>query len=44
MLTHYSQIRKNGKVYNLGYFNCPAAASFAYQIAADKLHKEFARI
>jgi hypothetical protein len=25
----------------LGYFKCPAAASFAYQIAADKMHGEF---
>jgi len=41
---YYAQIRKNGKVFNLGYFNCPAATSIAYQIAADKLHGEFARI
>ena len=27
----------------LGQFDCPAAASFAYQIAADKAHKQFSR-
>jgi hypothetical protein len=36
-------IKINKKNMFLGYFNCPAAASFAYQIASDKLHKEFGR-
>jgi len=35
---------KDGKCYNLGRFDCPAAAQFAYAIAADKLHGEFARV
>lgn len=28
----------------LGLFDCPAAASFAYQVAADTHHGEFARV
>jgi len=38
-----AKIRSNGKDIHLGYFDCPAAASFAYQISADKHHGEFAR-
>ena len=34
----------NRRQKSLGIFNCPAAASFAYQIAADKHFKEFARL
>jgi hypothetical protein len=42
---HYrATITVDYKKYRLGSFDCPAAASFAYQIAADKLHKEFARV
>lgn len=33
----------NRKKIHLGYFDCPAAASFAYQIFADLHFKEFAR-
>jgi hypothetical protein len=36
-------ISVNKKSIHLGLFNCPAAASFAYQIAADKYHGSFAR-
>lgn len=35
------QVNKNYKY--LGRFDCPAAAHFVYQIAADKYHGEFAR-
>jgi hypothetical protein len=38
------KIMIDGKRYTIGTFDCPAAASFAYQIAADKIHKEFARV
>lgn len=38
-----SEIRVNGPLVYLGLFDCPAAASFAYQIAADNHHGEFAR-
>lgn len=38
-----AQIRKNGRTQYLGQFDCPAAASFAYQIAADKLFGAHAR-
>lgn len=41
--TFRAEIAIDGKRKSLGYFDCPAAASFAYQIAADKLHGEFAR-
>jgi hypothetical protein len=34
----------NGRDIYLGLFDCPAAASFAYQIAADQHFGEFARI
>lgn len=33
----------NGETHYLGRFSCPAAAHFAYAIAADKMHGEFAR-
>jgi hypothetical protein len=33
----------NKKRVVIGRFDCPAAASFAYQIAANKYHGEFAR-
>jgi hypothetical protein len=35
------QVYRNKK--NLGYFDCPAAAHFAYIVAADKAFGEFAR-
>jgi len=38
-----AQIHANGNSKRLGCFDCPAAASFAYQIAADKHHGAFAR-
>ena len=39
----HATIRARGIKMSLGYFNCRAAASFAYQVAADKLHGKFAR-
>jgi hypothetical protein len=39
-----AQLILNTKNIFLGYFNCPAAAHFAYQIAADVHHGEFARV
>lgn len=39
----YSQIHVNGHGTTLGTFDCPAAAYFAYLIAADKAFGEFAR-
>jgi hypothetical protein len=38
-----ANIKVNGKHIHLGVFECPAVASFAYQIAADKYHGKFAR-
>jgi hypothetical protein len=38
-----AQIRSKGRNTHLGYFSCPAAAHFAYIIAADIAHGEFAR-
>jgi hypothetical protein len=38
-----SAIRHDGKTIYLGSFLCPAAAHFAYVVAAHKLHGEFAR-
>jgi hypothetical protein len=38
-----AQIQVSKKNLWLGNFDCPAAASFAYQIAADKAFGEFAR-
>lgn len=38
-----ARIRSNGKQATIGYFDCPAAAHFAYQVAADKLFGEYAR-
>ncbi len=38
-----SKITKNYKQIHLGWFKCPAAAHFAYIVAADKLHGEYAR-
>jgi hypothetical protein len=38
-----ADIKVNQKKIFLGLFECPAVASFAYQIAADKYHGEFAR-
>ncbi len=40
----YARISVNWKNVHLGTFNCPAAASFAYQIAADNHFGKFARI
>jgi hypothetical protein len=38
-----ADIKVNQKQIWLGNFDCSAAASFAYQIAADKYHGKFAR-
>jgi hypothetical protein len=38
-----ASINANHKTHNLGNFDCPAAAHFAYIIAADKAFGEFAR-
>lgn len=38
-----SYIKVSRKYIHLGYFDCPAAASFAYQIAADIHFGDFAR-
>jgi hypothetical protein len=38
-----AQIQHNNKSHSLGGYDCPAAASFAYQIAADKLFGAHAR-
>jgi hypothetical protein len=38
-----ADIMVNQKQIALGLFECPAVASFAYQIAADNYHGEFAR-
>lgn len=40
---YLAEITYDGKTRYLGYYDCPAAASFAYQIAADKHHGEYAR-
>ena len=40
----YSNIQINGKQKYLGSFKCPAAAYFAYIIAADNAFGEFARV
>ncbi|WP_444461612.1 HNH endonuclease [Rhodobacter capsulatus] len=37
-----AKICANGKTHYLGRFDCKAAAHFAYLVAADKLHGEFA--
>jgi hypothetical protein len=39
-----SRIRVDSKRINLGIFDCPAAASFAYQVASNIHHGEFGRI
>lgn len=38
-----AQISPNRRNVHLGLFDCPAAASFAYQIASDKHFGEYAR-
>lgn len=38
-----ARIRKDGRQRSLGYYACPAAAHFAYVVAADNLFGEFAR-
>ena len=38
-----AQVQAEGIKTRLGYFDCPAAAHFAYVVAADKLHGAFAR-
>lgn len=38
-----ARITHNKSLMSLGRFDCPAAAFFAYCIAADKFHGEFAR-
>lgn len=37
-----AKIKRNYKLYNLGYFNTPEEAHEAYCKAADELHKDFA--
>lgn len=37
------QVKTNGLNKHLGYFNCPTAAMFAVEKAAQELHGEFAR-
>ena len=39
----HSRIMLDKKHISLGLYDCPAAASFAYQIASDKYHGEFGR-
>lgn len=39
-----ARIKINKKFIHLGTFSCPAAAHFAYQIAADKHFGEFANV
>jgi hypothetical protein len=39
-----AQIYANNQRKQLGRFDCPAAASLAYQVAASKYHGEFSRI
>lgn len=38
-----ASIKHNGKYKHLGLYDCPAAASFAYQIAADRLFGAYSR-
>jgi hypothetical protein len=38
-----ADIMKNGKSKTIGYYDCRAAASFSYQIEADKLFGSYAR-
>jgi hypothetical protein len=38
----WSSITSNGQTTHLGSFDCPAAASFAYQIASEIHHQRFA--
>jgi len=40
----YGRITLNGRGYHLGSYDCPAAAHFAYQIAANKMFGEYSRI
>ena len=40
----YGRITLNGRAHHLGVYDCPAAAHFSYQIAADKLFGQFARV
>ena len=40
---YQAQIYAGGRKKFLGYFDCPAAAHFAYFVAAESLHGEFAR-
>lgn len=39
-----ASIRVDGKSVSLGHFDCPAAGHFAYLVAADKHHGQFARV
>lgn len=40
---YQAQIRLNGKIFSLGYFQCPVEAAHAYDSAAKELHGEYAR-
>lgn len=40
----YARITLNKRGHHLGSYDCPAAAHLAYQIAADKMFGEFARV
>jgi hypothetical protein len=39
-----SRIRVGSKRINLGLFDCPAAASFSYQVASNIYHGDFGRV
>lgn len=50
-VTYYKKIKKwvarigyQEAIKNIGTFDCPAAAHFAYQVESDKIYGEYARI
>lgn len=38
----WAQINREGRHYNLGYYDCPAEAAKAYQSAAERIHGDYA--